>query len=220
MGIAKPWRLRHVASDMAIPIPHPARSSFLLAAPLLAIAGCAEPIPDRSRADEIPLAQVTGDADEAGSDGGVIDEGRTDPLLSVVTRADGALLGTANVGTCSFTSDSDRMLFQTVAFEDPSANPRGVARVSGEPVLFTAESTGAAAQMQEGGRYASESDLVAQIVRGEAQNEQAGDQSASDDDTGGATSQTETRSWPAVLTIAYEGTPLSTRSSGTWTCGN
>jgi len=220
MGIAKPWRLRHVAFDMAISIPHPARSSLLLAAPLLAIAACAEPIPDRSRADEIPLAQVTGDADEAGSDGGVIDEGRTDPLLSVVTRADGALLGTANVGTCNFTSDSDRMLFQTVAFEDPSANPRGVARVSGEPVLFTAESTGAAAQMEEGGRYASESDLVAQIVRGEAQNEQAGDQSASDEDTGGTTSQTETRSWPAVLTIAYEGTPLSTRSSGTWTCGN
>jgi hypothetical protein len=220
MGIAKPWRLRHVAFDMAIPIPHPARSSLLLAAPLLAMAACAEPIPDRSRADEIPLAEVTGDADEAGPDGSVIDEGRTDPLLSVVTRADGALLGTANVGTCDFTSDSDRMLFQTVAFEDPSANARGVARVSGEPVLFTAESAGAAAQMEEGGRYTSEGDLVAQIVRGEAQNDQAGDQSASDQDSDSPASESETRSWPATLTIAYEGTPLSTRSSGTWTCGN
>lgn len=209
---------------MAYQTQHLARTTLLVAAPLLALAACAEPIPDRSRADEIPLAEVTGDADETGSDGSAIDEGRTDPLLSVVTRADGALLGTTSVGTCSFTSDSDRMLFQTVAFEDPSANPRGVARVSGEPVLFTAESTGTAAQMEEGGRYTSEGDLVAQIVRGEAQDEQAGNaaaaETAADTELASQSAEAETRSWPAVLTIAYEGTPLSTRSSGTWTCGN
>ena len=201
--------------------PRLALSALVSALPLLALAACAEPIPEQSRADEIPLAEVKdGDADVTGVAGTTIDEGRTDPLLSVVTRADGALLGNANVATCSFTSDSDRMLFQTAVPDDGGANPRGVARVSGEPVLFTAESAGAAAQMEEGGRYTSEGDLVAQIVRGEAQNDQAGDQSASDQDSDSPASESETRSWPATLTIAYEGTPLSTRSSGTWTCGN
>ena len=37
---------------------------------------------------------------------------------------------------------------------------------------------------------------------------------------GDAPARIETRTWPATLTIAYEGTPLSTRSSGTWACGN
>ena len=192
----------------------------ILALPLLALSACAEPIPDRSRADEIPLADVSdGAADETGTTGS-IDEGRTDPLLSVVTRADGALLGNANVATCTFTSDSDRMLFQTAVPDDTSANPRGVARVSGEPVLFTAEFTGSQARMEEGGRYGSEGDLVAQIVRGDAQDNGETDAEATEGEDGGVRTGIETRTWPATLTIAYEGTPLSTRSSGSWACGN
>ena len=208
---------------MAITLSNPFRAASLVAASLLALSACAEPIPEQSRADQIPLAEVSdGDLDEMGVGGSVIDEGRTDPLLSVVTLADGALLGTANARTCNFTSDSDRMLFQTAASEDGAANPRGVARVSGEPVLFTAVSTQTQSRMEEGGRYGSDGDLVAQIVRGEAQDEGQTDPNAgdSDGDAEGAQFSAETRTWPATLTIAYEGTPLSTRSSGTWTCGN
>tara|TARA_Y100000815_G_scaffold205663_1_gene189497 strand:- start:550 stop:1170 length:621 start_codon:yes stop_codon:yes gene_type:complete len=201
--------------------PRLALSALMSALPLLALAACAEPIPEQSRADEIPLAEVKdGDADVTGVAGTTIDEGRTDPLLSVVTRADGALLGNANVATCSFTSDSDRMLFQTAVPDDGGANPRGVARVSGEPVLFTAEFTGAQARMEEGGRYGSDGDLVAQIVRGEAEDGEQSQPDAAEDGEGDAPARIETRTWPATLTIAYEGTPLSTRSSGTWACGN
>ena len=61
---------------------------------------------------------------------------------------------------------------------------------------------------------------VAQIVRGEAENGEQSQPAATEDSEGGASARIETRTWPATLTIAYEGTPLSTRSSGTWACGN
>lgn len=198
--------------------PLPRLWASLAACGLLGLAACAEPIPERSRADEIPLAEPSGgDPDEDAGPGSAIgEEGRTDPLLSVVTLADGALLGNANVATCTFTSQSDRMLFQTAVPDDTAANPRGVARVSGEPVLFTAAFAGSQARMEEGGRYAAEGDLVAELVRGDAAT--AGTEAASD--ASGTAEGIETRSWPATLTIAYAGTALSTRNQGTWSCGN
>lgn len=188
----------------------------LLAPSLLGLAACAEPIPERSRADEIPLAEVTGGdaASEEGDADTAMDGGRTDPLLSAVTRADGALLGNANVATCTFTSENDRTLFQTAVPDDTEANPRGVARIGGEPVLFTAEFTGSQARMEEGGRFVGDGDVFADLLRGETATAEAGD------DDGGTAVGIETRSWPATLTIGYEGTALATRNQGSWTCGN
>lgn len=177
------------------------------------LAGCAEPIPQESQADQIPIAPVVGTR-AAGQDRNpeaerADDGGRIEPLLSAVTRADGALLGSASVATCSFTSENDRVLFRTAVSDESDATAQGVARIGGEPVMFQAVFAGAPNQMEQGGRFTGDNDLIAELTRNEGE--------ASDEDAAAAM---ETRDWPATLAVGYDGTTLVTRNRGNWSCDN